>query len=175
MSKWKPSCQQAWYLQTVMILINTLLLTMNFIYFNLFILILIELLHTCESLCHEGDCKPCSQTSNIYCRCGFKKKVSAQCLTRKTGSRWVFLICGEKESEVVKEKEAKKVLCLCSYRGIHYVRTDRHQLDSAVKGQYRLVTMDTISEGLLQYLQNFLSLSWLQSLYCPAVMMQCKE
>lgn len=45
-----------------------------------------------------------------------------------------FLICGEKESEVVKEKEAKKVLCLCSYRGIHYVRTDRHQLDSAVKG-----------------------------------------
>lgn len=53
------------------------LVTDNEFYFNLFILILIELLHTCESLCHEGDCKPCSQTSNIYCRCGFKKKVSA--------------------------------------------------------------------------------------------------
>ncbi|NXB41905.1 NFX1 protein, partial [Leucopsar rothschildi] len=32
--------------------------------------------YACESLCHEGDCKPCSHTSNIYCRCGFKKKVS---------------------------------------------------------------------------------------------------
>ncbi|NWS14801.1 NFX1 protein, partial [Pachyramphus minor] len=35
-----------------------------------------EFIHTCESLCHEGDCRPCSHTSNIYCRCGFKKKVS---------------------------------------------------------------------------------------------------
>ncbi|NWY40221.1 NFX1 protein, partial [Sylvia atricapilla] len=34
-----------------------------------------EFIHTCESLCHEGDCRPCSHTSNIYCRCGFKKKV----------------------------------------------------------------------------------------------------
>ncbi|XP_064908296.1 transcriptional repressor NF-X1 isoform X2 [Columba livia] len=33
-----------------------------------------EFVHTCESLCHEGDCRPCSHTSNIYCRCGFKKK-----------------------------------------------------------------------------------------------------
>ncbi|NXE51138.1 NFX1 protein, partial [Casuarius casuarius] len=36
-----------------------------------------EFIHTCESLCHEGDCRPCSRTSNIYCRCGFKKKVSS--------------------------------------------------------------------------------------------------
>ncbi|KAK0686171.1 NFX1 protein, partial [Pygoscelis papua] len=36
-----------------------------------------EFIHTCESLCHEGDCRPCSHTSNIYCRCGFKKKVTA--------------------------------------------------------------------------------------------------
>ncbi|NXF23905.1 NFX1 protein, partial [Rhodinocichla rosea] len=35
-----------------------------------------EFIHTCESLCHEGDCRPCSHTSNIFCRCGFKKKVS---------------------------------------------------------------------------------------------------
>ncbi|XP_059705327.1 transcriptional repressor NF-X1 isoform X6 [Haemorhous mexicanus] len=33
-----------------------------------------EFIHTCESLCHEGDCRPCSHTSNIFCRCGFKKK-----------------------------------------------------------------------------------------------------
>uniref|UniRef100_A0A672TV58 Transcriptional repressor NF-X1 n=1 Tax=Strigops habroptila TaxID=2489341 RepID=A0A672TV58_STRHB len=33
-----------------------------------------EFIHTCESLCHEGECRPCSRTSNIYCRCGFKKK-----------------------------------------------------------------------------------------------------
>ncbi|NXV78610.1 NFX1 protein, partial [Atlantisia rogersi] len=36
-----------------------------------------EFVHTCESLCHEGECRPCSHTSNIYCRCGFKKKVTA--------------------------------------------------------------------------------------------------
>ncbi|NXS62171.1 NFX1 protein, partial [Brachypteracias leptosomus] len=40
-----------------------------------------ELIHTCESLCHEGDCRPCSHTSNIYCRCGFKKKVNIKVMT----------------------------------------------------------------------------------------------
>ncbi|NXD28638.1 NFX1 protein, partial [Spelaeornis formosus] len=39
-----------------------------------------EFIHTCESLCHEGDCRPCSHTTNIYCRCGFKKKVSVALL-----------------------------------------------------------------------------------------------
>ncbi|NXG04460.1 NFX1 protein, partial [Sakesphorus luctuosus] len=46
-----------------------------------------EFVHTCESLCHEGDCKPCSHTSNIYCRCGFKKKV-----IRTFGWLFLFLI-----------------------------------------------------------------------------------
>ncbi|NXY36004.1 NFX1 protein, partial [Pomatorhinus ruficollis] len=45
-----------------------------------------EFIHTCESLCHEGDCRPCSHTSNIYCRCGFKKKV------RLWGAFFFFLI-----------------------------------------------------------------------------------
>ncbi|NXM66067.1 NFX1 protein, partial [Serilophus lunatus] len=45
-----------------------------------------EFIHTCESLCHEGDCRPCSHTSNIYCRCGFKKKVSVYSLTMETAA-----------------------------------------------------------------------------------------
>lgn len=33
-----------------------------------------DFIHTCENLCHEGDCGNCSRTSNISCRCGFKSK-----------------------------------------------------------------------------------------------------
>ncbi|KAG8572060.1 hypothetical protein GDO81_011896 [Engystomops pustulosus] len=33
-----------------------------------------DYIHTCENLCHEGECGPCSRTSNISCRCGFKLK-----------------------------------------------------------------------------------------------------
>ncbi|KAG2458454.1 transcriptional repressor NF-X1 [Polypterus senegalus] len=31
-------------------------------------------IHTCESLCHENECGPCSQMSTIKCKCGFKTK-----------------------------------------------------------------------------------------------------
>ncbi|KAG7230856.1 hypothetical protein CRUP_006650, partial [Coryphaenoides rupestris] len=31
--------------------------------------------HTCEGLCHEGPCEPCSLSSSIRCRCGSKTKV----------------------------------------------------------------------------------------------------
>ncbi|XP_053322900.1 transcriptional repressor NF-X1 [Spea bombifrons] len=33
-----------------------------------------DFIHTCENLCHEGECGPCSRNSNISCRCGFKTK-----------------------------------------------------------------------------------------------------
>nr|XP_021490100.1 transcriptional repressor NF-X1 [Meriones unguiculatus] len=33
-----------------------------------------DFIHTCEKLCHEGDCGPCSRTSVISCRCSFKTK-----------------------------------------------------------------------------------------------------
>ncbi|KAM8967681.1 transcriptional repressor NF-X1 isoform 2-T2 [Pelodytes ibericus] len=33
-----------------------------------------DFIHTCENLCHEGECGPCSRMSNISCRCGFKTK-----------------------------------------------------------------------------------------------------
>ncbi|XP_066435322.1 transcriptional repressor NF-X1 [Eleutherodactylus coqui] len=33
-----------------------------------------DFIHTCENLCHEGECGPCSRTSSISCRCGFKTK-----------------------------------------------------------------------------------------------------
>ncbi|XP_066579537.1 transcriptional repressor NF-X1 isoform X2 [Amia ocellicauda] len=31
-------------------------------------------IHFCENLCHENSCGPCSLTSTIRCRCGFKTK-----------------------------------------------------------------------------------------------------
>ncbi|XP_058157966.1 transcriptional repressor NF-X1 isoform X3 [Dasypus novemcinctus] len=34
----------------------------------------LDFIHTCEKLCHEGDCGPCSRTSVISCRCSFKTK-----------------------------------------------------------------------------------------------------
>ncbi|ERE83283.1 transcriptional repressor NF-X1 [Cricetulus griseus] len=33
-----------------------------------------DFIHTCEKLCHEGDCGPCSRTSVISCRCSFRTK-----------------------------------------------------------------------------------------------------
>lgn len=33
-----------------------------------------DFIHTCERLCHEGDCGPCSRTSVISCRCSFRTK-----------------------------------------------------------------------------------------------------
>ncbi|KAF7240484.1 Transcriptional repressor NF-X1, partial [Varanus komodoensis] len=34
-----------------------------------------DAVHTCENLCHEGECGLCSRTSKIYCRCALKTKV----------------------------------------------------------------------------------------------------
>ncbi|XP_043309075.1 transcriptional repressor NF-X1 isoform X2 [Cervus elaphus] len=34
----------------------------------------LDFIHTCEKLCHEGDCGPCSRTSVISCRCSFRTK-----------------------------------------------------------------------------------------------------
>uniref|UniRef100_A0A4W3JUM6 Nuclear transcription factor, X-box binding 1 n=1 Tax=Callorhinchus milii TaxID=7868 RepID=A0A4W3JUM6_CALMI len=33
-----------------------------------------DLIHTCNNLCHEGECGPCSGNSTVSCRCGFKKR-----------------------------------------------------------------------------------------------------
>uniref|UniRef100_A0A670IW79 Transcriptional repressor NF-X1 n=1 Tax=Podarcis muralis TaxID=64176 RepID=A0A670IW79_PODMU len=33
-----------------------------------------DAVHTCENLCHEGECGPCSRTSKISCRCALKAK-----------------------------------------------------------------------------------------------------
>lgn len=35
----------------------------------------IDAVHTCENLCHEGECGQCSRTSKVYCRCALKLKV----------------------------------------------------------------------------------------------------
>ncbi|XP_055973125.1 transcriptional repressor NF-X1 isoform X2 [Sorex fumeus] len=33
-----------------------------------------DFIHTCEKVCHEGECGPCSRTSVISCRCSFRTK-----------------------------------------------------------------------------------------------------
>ncbi|XP_043921518.1 transcriptional repressor NF-X1 [Protopterus annectens] len=33
-----------------------------------------DFVHTCENLCHEGECGSCSRTSTVSCRCGFRTK-----------------------------------------------------------------------------------------------------
>lgn len=36
--------------------------------------VILDSIHLCEKLCHEGSCGPCSLTSTIRCRCGSKTK-----------------------------------------------------------------------------------------------------
>ncbi|XP_028289119.1 transcriptional repressor NF-X1 isoform X2 [Parambassis ranga] len=33
-----------------------------------------DTIHFCENICHEGSCGPCSLTSTVRCRCGFRTK-----------------------------------------------------------------------------------------------------
>ncbi|XP_038626247.1 transcriptional repressor NF-X1 [Tachyglossus aculeatus] len=60
----------------------------------------IDFVHTCESLCHEGNCGPCSRTSNISCRCGSKTK-ELPCALLKTQTDDTFICnkrCNKKRS-----------------------------------------------------------------------------
>ncbi|XP_033010257.1 transcriptional repressor NF-X1 isoform X3 [Lacerta agilis] len=49
-----------------------------------------DAVHTCENLCHEGECGPCSRTSKIYCRCALKTK-EVPCASLKNQVEVVFL------------------------------------------------------------------------------------
>ncbi|XP_036595164.1 transcriptional repressor NF-X1 isoform X1 [Trichosurus vulpecula] len=49
-----------------------------------------DFIHTCENLCHEGECGPCSRTSVISCRCTFRTK-ELPCASLKTEADATFL------------------------------------------------------------------------------------
>ncbi|XP_028909680.1 transcriptional repressor NF-X1 isoform X2 [Ornithorhynchus anatinus] len=50
----------------------------------------VDFVHTCESVCHEGECGPCSRTSNVSCRCGSKTK-ELPCALLKTQADDTFM------------------------------------------------------------------------------------
>uniref|UniRef100_K7FMW8 Transcriptional repressor NF-X1 n=1 Tax=Pelodiscus sinensis TaxID=13735 RepID=K7FMW8_PELSI len=59
-----------------------------------------DFIHTCENLCHEGECGPCSRTSNVYCRCAFKTK-EVPCALLKNKADITFMCdkrCNKKRS-----------------------------------------------------------------------------
>ncbi|XP_063154814.1 transcriptional repressor NF-X1 [Candoia aspera] len=49
-----------------------------------------DAVHTCENLCHEGECGQCSRTSKIYCRCALKIK-EVPCASLKNQVKVAFL------------------------------------------------------------------------------------
>ncbi|XP_023583106.1 transcriptional repressor NF-X1 [Trichechus manatus latirostris] len=49
-----------------------------------------DFIHTCEKLCHEGDCGPCSRTSVISCRCSFRTK-ELPCTSLKSEADATFM------------------------------------------------------------------------------------
>ncbi|XP_048371138.1 transcriptional repressor NF-X1 isoform X2 [Sphaerodactylus townsendi] len=46
--------------------------------------------HTCENLCHEGECGICSRTAKVYCRCASKIK-EIPCASLKNQAEVTFL------------------------------------------------------------------------------------
>ncbi|XP_053570563.1 transcriptional repressor NF-X1 [Bombina bombina] len=53
-----------------------------------------DYIHTCENLCHEGECGPCSRTSSITCRCGTKTKEVSCALIQNEGD--LTFICDKR-------------------------------------------------------------------------------
>ncbi|XP_026556817.1 transcriptional repressor NF-X1 isoform X1 [Pseudonaja textilis] len=49
-----------------------------------------DAVHTCENLCHEGECGQCSRTSKVYCRCALKLK-EVPCASLKNQVKVPFL------------------------------------------------------------------------------------
>ncbi|KAK6492160.1 mRNAional repressor NF-X1-like isoform X1 [Huso huso] len=57
-------------------------------------------IHLCENLCHEKECGPCSLTSTIKCRCGFKTK-ELPCVVIQNEADLMFMCdkrCNKKRS-----------------------------------------------------------------------------
>uniref|UniRef100_A0A8C5PKR3 Transcriptional repressor NF-X1 n=1 Tax=Leptobrachium leishanense TaxID=445787 RepID=A0A8C5PKR3_9ANUR len=56
-----------------------------------------DFIHTCENLCHEGECGPCSRTSDVSCRCGFKTKEVPCALLQNEGD--LTFVCDKRCSK----------------------------------------------------------------------------
>ncbi|MEE6465412.1 hypothetical protein FKM82_006549 [Ascaphus truei] len=90
-----------------------------------------DFIHTCENLCHEGECGTCSRTSNIACRCGFKTK-EVPCALIQTQGDFTFIcdkrcnkkrLCGRhKCNEICCVEKEHKCSLICGHKlncGLH--------------------------------------------------------
>ncbi|XP_075442086.1 transcriptional repressor NF-X1 [Ascaphus truei] len=90
-----------------------------------------DFIHTCENLCHEGECGTCSRTSNIACRCGFKTK-EVPCALIQTEGDFTFIcdkrcnkkrLCGRhKCNEICCVEKEHKCSLICGHKlncGLH--------------------------------------------------------
>ncbi|KAJ8277037.1 hypothetical protein GJAV_G00070760 [Gymnothorax javanicus] len=90
-----------------------------------------DTVHTCENLCHEGRCGPCSLSSTIKCRCGVKTK-EVPCSTIQNEGELVFTCerrCSKKRScgrhkcnELCCVDTAHRCSLICGYKlncGLH--------------------------------------------------------
>ncbi|XP_056155450.1 transcriptional repressor NF-X1 [Lampris incognitus] len=98
-----------------------------------------DTVHICEKLCHEGSCGPCSLTSTIRCRCGFKTK-EVPCATIQNEAELVFTCerrCNKKRScgrhkcaELCCVSVEHKCPLICGYKlncGLHRCQEPCHR------------------------------------------------
>ncbi|MGH0160230.1 UNVERIFIED_CONTAM: hypothetical protein FKN15_061171 [Acipenser sinensis] len=82
-------------------------------------------IHLCENLCHEKECGPCSLTSTIKCRCGFKTK-EVPCAVIQNEADFMFMCdkrcnkkrtCGRhKCNELCCVDKEHKCSMICGYK-----------------------------------------------------------
>nr|XP_023663258.1 transcriptional repressor NF-X1 isoform X3 [Paramormyrops kingsleyae] len=98
-----------------------------------------DVVHMCESLCHEGSCGPCSLTSTIRCRCGFRTK-EVPCLTIQSEGELTFTCdrrCSKKRAcgrhkcpEVCCVDHEHRCTFICGYKlncGLHRCQEPCHR------------------------------------------------
>eukprot|EP00066_Takifugu_rubripes_P017064 XP_011606330.1 PREDICTED: transcriptional repressor NF-X1 isoform X1 [Takifugu rubripes] len=98
-----------------------------------------DTIHLCEKMCHEGRCGPCSLTSTVRCRCGFKTK-EVPCETIQAEEELVFACekrCSKKRScgrhkcgELCCVNLEHKCLMICGYKlncGLHRCQEPCHR------------------------------------------------
>ena len=57
-----------------------------------------DVTHTCESVCHLGECPPCTKSTLVSCRCG-RSSVEKPCADRdKDGEFLCTHVCNKKKS-----------------------------------------------------------------------------
>ncbi|XP_023806082.1 transcriptional repressor NF-X1 isoform X2 [Oryzias latipes] len=97
-----------------------------------------DTIHLCQNLCHEGSCGPCSLTSTVRCRCGFKTKDVPCSLIQK--EELIFTcdrrcnkkrLCGRhKCGELCCVNVEHKCLLICGYKlncGLHRCQEPCHR------------------------------------------------